>query len=211
MSLINDALKKAGQNPPPASPAPGAPMVAVPETSAPSRGSGRWIMPVVVVGLVVASGFFFWKWQQGGQSANPTVPIQNVAAETPVAPAASATAPVATPVEAAPVVAAQAPVEAPRLDPISQAIAAGPVQVGTPVAKAPAPAADPVVPPVVTEAAPVEVKLQAIFFRLKNPTAILNGRTLEIGESFQGVRLLEIQRSHVVVERAGRRETLELR
>jgi hypothetical protein len=93
---------------------------------------------------------------------------------------------------------------------VGQAIAAGPVHLGTPATKAPAPGSEAGVPQAAVEAAPVELKLQAIFFRLKDPSAILNGRTLEVGQSFQGVRLVEIQRGHVVVERAGRRETLEL-
>lgn len=94
MSLINDALKRARQTPPPAVAAP-LPMP-TPHSVTPSPVSAAgWLIPAVVIFLVVA-GLFFVGWAVAGHS----VSRQNAAAAPAPAPAvvASATPPAAKPV-----------------------------------------------------------------------------------------------------------------
>lgn len=200
MSLINDALKRANQNSA-AAPAPSsAPPSMVVAGSAPvRRGGSSWAMPALVVGMIGCSAFFFWKWRQSSQAA----PIP-AAAMAPAETSAQVVAPSAAPhVPGVPTQPAPAPT----------------VTAATPLPPAaPAPAAVSPIPPTAPAAPVLEtalpdttpIRLQAILYRLRNPTAILNGRTLEIGQSVAGARLVDIQRSHVVIERHGQRQTLEL-
>ena len=54
------------------------------------------------------------------------------------------------------------------------------------------------------------VKLQGIFFRLKNPEAMVNGKTVRVGESVLGAKVTRIDRREVVVEWNGQSKTLSL-
>jgi hypothetical protein len=211
MSLINDALKRANQNqPPPPETPPGTPLVAVGgPAAAPKNRSGRFV-PVLVLAMLCVSAFFFWKWRQAA-GANPTPALveQGVVDPAPVEfrhsdplPPSTVTAAVAESVAAATAVPQSA---------VERAIATGPVVV--------APAAPPRVEPTTVStpipqvAAPTPttpIRLQAILFRLRNPTVIINGRTLELGQSTDGAKVVDIQRNHVIVERGGQQQTLEL-
>lgn len=55
------------------------------------------------------------------------------------------------------------------------------------------------------------VKLEGIFYSANRSTALINGRTLSPGESLNGVKLVSIQRSSVVVQAGRERKTLRLR
>lgn len=56
-----------------------------------------------------------------------------------------------------------------------------------------------------------ELKLQAIVFRMKNPSALINGRHVEVGDNVSGARVAEIQRTTVVVEWQGKRQSLQIK
>lgn len=51
-------------------------------------------------------------------------------------------------------------------------------------------------------------KLQAIYYRLKGPTVVINGKTLKTGQIVDGARVIAIQRNSVEIERFGVKQTL---
>ncbi len=55
------------------------------------------------------------------------------------------------------------------------------------------------------------VKLQGIFYRLNDPSVIINGKTLRTGEIVDGVKVTAIERSTVKVEFDGQTKVLELK
>jgi hypothetical protein len=211
MSLINDALKRAHQNQPPPAAVPGAPMLPVIGAPAVAKRRTNRVVPVLILVMVGASRFFFWKWQQATRTGQvPGVVEQTVVSDSTEIPLAARSV---AGLPAEPDRASVAPESVPQ-SVVGRVVAAGPVVVAPTaaagIAARPAPAAASVVA-AVPAAVPANIRLQAILFRLRNPTAILNGRTLEVGESVDGAKVVEIQRSLVVIERSGRRETLELR
>ena len=54
-------------------------------------------------------------------------------------------------------------------------------------------------------------KLQGIFFRLKRPTALLDGRIVSLGDDINGYRVTRIDRDTVKLAAGGRTNTLSLR
>ncbi|MCF7203130.1 Type II secretory pathway component [Pseudomonas oligotrophica] len=72
------------------------------------------------------------------------------------------------------------------------------------------PSTDP--PRVESGAAPAgeALRLQAILRLPGAPRAVVNGRSLKIGESLGDARVLNIYSNSVLIEREGRRETLRL-
>jgi hypothetical protein len=87
------------------------------------------------------------------------------------------------------------------------------------VAPAPAPAPVPVLapPPVVTNsqpvtnAAPPKLKVQGIIFDSKHPTAIMNGKSVNVGDSIGGFRVKAISPSSVQLQRPdGSQQTLKV-
>ncbi len=55
-----------------------------------------------------------------------------------------------------------------------------------------------------------ELNLQGIFFRLKNPSVLINSRALYVGDEIGGARVVEIQRRTVTLEMEGVRRTLSM-
>lgn len=58
--------------------------------------------------------------------------------------------------------------------------------------------------------APPEFKLQGIFFRIKNPTALVNGKILSVGDSLDGYRVERIERHSIRLSVPGRASTVNL-
>jgi hypothetical protein len=54
-------------------------------------------------------------------------------------------------------------------------------------------------------------KLHAIYYRLKGPTVVINGKTLKLGDSIDGAKVTGIERNAVELERNGAKEKLTLR
>lgn len=67
------------------------------------------------------------------------------------------------------------------------------------LSKAPAPAAESRPP-----------RLQAIYYRLREPSVVINGKTLRTGQSTQGIKVVSIQRTSVEVMQDGKYRTLTL-
>jgi hypothetical protein len=54
------------------------------------------------------------------------------------------------------------------------------------------------------------LKLQAVFYRHRNPSVLINNRALFVGDSFEGVRIERIDREGVLVEWRGRMRVLRM-
>jgi cytoskeletal protein RodZ len=176
MSLINDALKRASQsdrNRPRPT-----------ETHAAMRPAddqrGSSLSLVLGIGIVLALGLAGWFFGQWWHASHPSTPaqVETVAAVAPKS--APAPAPVLPEVVPPPKVAAPIPAPAPAPEP------------------APAPPAKPVV-----AAWPVDLKLMGIFFSKTNPRAIINGKTLNVGDEIDGIRVTKIEHDQVTVEWSG--------
>ncbi len=221
MSLINDALKRASTNPKPAASIAAASeptMVAV--TAASLAEKPRQGTPVAMIAgmiaLTVVAGWFFLKWREassGQQTVQvtssmkpapaPAASVQTLPPAPAVAKAATPAAP-AAPKPSAPTVAAVA-----RPEPAPQT--AAPNKVSVPVI-----AATPPVAPAPDQAKPEpppmpELKLQAIVFRMKNPSALINGHHVEVGDEVSGARVTEIQRTTVIIEWQGQKTPLQMK
>lgn len=55
-----------------------------------------------------------------------------------------------------------------------------------------------------------ELSLQGIFFRLKNPSVMINRRALYVGDEIGGAKVVEIRRRTVTLEMNGERRTLSM-
>ena len=75
-----------------------------------------------------------------------------------------------------------------------------------------APIAAAPLPPQVTppQAAFPTLKLQGIFYSLNKPAAILNGKMVQVNGTVAGARVLDIDRTSVLVEFQNQRRTLSL-
>jgi hypothetical protein len=182
MSLINDALKRASQSDRNRA-RPTEPRVSM-QPVAERRGTS---LPLVLGGAVVlALGLAGWCFAQWWNASHPPAPAKLE----PVAAVAPKPAPAPAPVvhEVIP------PPPAPAPTPLVAAPA--PAQVATPV---PQPAPPPPAKPVVA-AWPANLKLMGIFFNEANPRALINGKTLVVGDQIEGIRVSKIERERVTME-----------
>ena len=225
MSLINDALKRAGEQAPP-------PRAAGPEFRPVANAPARSVLIPGLIGavliLLIGAGLLFWKSMQ--PVARP-VAVQPPAAAAPSVAAASQ-------VEAKPVVPKVEPPKAtvatptPVVEPTSARVAAVKATSSTEPAPAPSVAVAPAAPATVTRqvseqsaatpvaATPVpsapavpqfpELKLQGILYNRSNPSALINGKTLSVGQKVSGARVTKIERDSVTLEWNGETRQLEL-
>ncbi|MGE0453700.1 MAG: hypothetical protein AB7O37_12760 [Vicinamibacteria bacterium] len=128
-------------------------------------------------------------------TASPAPPKAHAPARPPAASAPAAPPPPAAGEPATATIAAAAPAAEPALDDAA--------------ATTPQPSAESAEPPAETGgAAPPEPRLEAISVRDGRPVAILSGRLVFEGDSFDGVQVLRIGASEVEIERDGRRQVL---
>jgi hypothetical protein len=66
---------------------------------------------------------------------------------------------------------------------------------------------EPVVP---TKPVFPELKLQGIFYRLSNPSALISGKNVRVGDLVQGVKVIAIERTSVTLEFKGERREMTL-
>jgi hypothetical protein len=200
MSLINDALKRAHQaqkNQPPR--APGPPLQSADNIR---RSSFSLFGLLLVCGGVGLAAWFYFKQPEPAATA----PLAASSKQGLNEPAESVHAsfvqalpelPSGLPLQPSPL-----PVHPPpaAMDPVPPA--------EIPVSVAP-------VPPEVASSAPPEMsfpelKLQGIFFRLKNPSVLINGKTVTDGDNLDGVTVLKIERQSVLVEWNGETKVLRM-
>jgi hypothetical protein len=203
MSLINDALKRASK---PGTPGlqSGAPMVPA-DPQPPDYGKLLLSVFVLIVLVLVAGTFFWWK---GRERSDLTRKIETPTTQSL---ASAITAPLN-----------QAKTLADNLSKQNDEGAA--IADSIPRSKPAQEATKPVTAPVIAEratqavtsaAAPAspsfpELKVNAIYFRLKGPTVAINGKTLKVGDEINGARVTQIQRNAVEVEFAGKKKTLTM-
>jgi hypothetical protein len=185
MSKLNDALKRASQTdrerqrP-----------VAARVTSEPAADPrGKSLAKAMVAGSVLALGLALWFFWQLFSASHPRavadVEFAPIPAPKPApAPVVRAEVPL-TPV----VIPSPPPVAAPAPAPVSAPAAA-------PVVAAPAKPVEP--------AWPANLKLTGIFFRKTNPLALINGKTVGVGDEIDGTRVTKIESDRVTLEWNGK-------
>ena len=199
MSLINDALKRAKethqQNPRP-TPPPDAPII-VTAPSAQRSGVPGWIWVVLIVLLVGFGAFLIGQSLRNGGSTI-TVAAKTTGSQ-PVS--ESAATPDLTPAKAAPaaveVASAQPVSTAAPTQPANSAVSAPPQTTSVDAVAAAAPA-------------PAPMKLQSIIYDLQNPSAMINGKLLFVGDSFGELRVEAIRRNGVTLVGGGKTNLLSL-
>lgn len=194
MSLINDALRRAKQTgeKPIQKSSEGTPMEPVqsPQNSPSQLTSARFIIVLAIV--LMAGVFFFWKSTKNKVSTNidsgePAKTFSTPANSITPVPAPVVTSLVEPPKKSTNELANSVATE--RTDNISEAITA----VAAPASPS-----------------PPQLKLQGIFYRLNNSTALVNGKTVGVGQMISGVRVLKIDRQSITLEWNGQTNVLTM-
>lgn len=221
MSLINDAIKQANKASKqkaftaaqPAS-APAAAPTSFQVAPRPESQSPIYLIGGVVV-FILLGGLFLALASRSGEAPRPEI-AAGARETTPSTVTATASAPIAT----APVIEPAVPEPVAVAGPVDASIPATPVTTkSAPVlsAESAAPAPEPVVesvPERVLDPVPTEfpeLKLQGIYYRLNNPSVMINGKTLERGDYLTDhVRVVQIERRSVLVEMNGQTRLLRM-
>jgi len=209
MSLINDALRRAKQAAPPASPAPVfRPVEPAPQ---PPKHSLGMLLPVALVVVALLTVFLLWKLagHDGSTSAGPGSRLTVAARPLPSADA-NVSVPEHSPEPAtAPPVVTPAPIPKPAVETSvsTSAIATEPATGFATNLASVATSAD-TNHPIVTEAAPL--KLQGIVFNPKRPSALINGKVMFVGDKIRDLRIITIRPAEVVLSGSGRTNLLSL-
>ena len=210
MSLINDALKRTtGPKRVPRPSSEGMQPADIP-TEIPTEGRHKLAVVVLVLsmvgGLILATIAYMSRKQPNLEIGGFKRPLPVVSNPAPAAglsnPVARAAAvlqgvaqqnaegdAVAASLQQAPAVAAvktEPPVAVPPVATAPAPVVAAPTPAT--VVSTPTPAVAAVFPP---------LRLQAIYFRLKAPTALINGKTVGVGDVVEGVKVTQIQRQSV--------------
>ena len=215
MSLINDALRRAkdAQQQTPAPPSPNLPFRPVePAPQSAGRGQGL-LLPVALVVVALLSLLSAWQWFQHRNSTGST----EVNARTPrVAPAIPAPQPASAPAVAS---ATQPDATAQPDSPSSPATgAAASLAADDAAAATNAPLAD-VQESEATNAAamaappppkPAPLRLQAIIFSPRRPSAMISGKTLFVGDKLGDLRVVAIDKESATLVGGGQTNVLSL-
>jgi hypothetical protein len=208
MSLINDALRRAKEAqqqtpPPPPHDLPFRPVE-------PAQQRAHWglglLLPFALVAIALLTLLFVWELTRSGDAA----PVLEVNART--APATPAIFPAPAPeAQAAPVQEPVSPPEpviatnatlvaedtsAPADDPLADMEESGTTN---------APAMEPPPPP-----KPAPLRLQAIIFNPKRPSAMISGKTLFVGDKLGDMRVVAIEQDSATLAGAGQTNVLSL-
>ncbi len=199
MSLINDALKRASNKKNP--PGDGGPVLQ-PVTESDGKGK-KAILLVLLLLLVGGAGYAGWTWWSGRSATANNAPAatNNSAAKTPALPATNN-----------PVARAAATLEAATNRGESKTSEVSPADTKTTAATStPATAENAATNIAPAVAPPKDLRLQGIFFRMKDPTAIINGKTVRNGDEIDGAKVVRIDRASVRVEVNGQQKDLTLK
>jgi hypothetical protein len=196
MSLINDALKRASSSKPTPAPPPGGPPMQPVESGSDRASPFPIILCIVGIGALLMAGGFWLKSRGTPRSAaaeKSSTPVTIVAE----------TKPAANPIERATTTLQKVvernsePAATNASAPTTVASAAVPA---TPVST---PAPEPVKQQPVPAPAPT-FHLQAIYYRMKGPTVVINGKTLKLGDHLDGAKLVSIERNSAEIEYEGK-------
>jgi hypothetical protein len=182
MSLINDALKQARQSQQPNPPDGQLPLRPVAPAT---RGAADWILPLAVIALIGAAAFFVWLAL--ARYIRPPAKAPEIPAAQTVVSQPAAAQPVAAKPAVVPVVAPVAPaaVRVTNAPAVKKAVAAVPLSTAG-------------------------VILQGVFYGQKS-WAIVNGKSVNAGDSVGGFRVVEISPDSITLESPdGSRQKLKL-
>ncbi|HEY2951855.1 MAG TPA: hypothetical protein VGK40_04685 [Verrucomicrobiae bacterium] len=231
MSLINDALRRTSRSQaPPATPAKTPPLQ--PVEPARSHAHFALVLAPVIILLLGLAGWFWVKWWESSTQMNQTSnPTRVAAREVPRAPDPT---PGLSPGDGLPprepVTRGSAPV---GFSPLRQNTRPGPLpelpakagRLAPAVGSAPdellattGPTNMASVPTIANQAITTEsakpatptFKLQGVFYRPSNPSAVINGKVVYVGDKVGQARVLAIERDEVLIENDGQRTVLSL-
>jgi hypothetical protein len=200
MSLVNDALKRAkeAQQPTPAPPISGPPFKEMEEP----EESGNWIKsPITMAVVAIIALIVIW------QSLRHNTEASRGEADAAVVAARSNVTPETAPATA------QHPAEPQPPAPASASTTAPPtneVQVAAPATTNSAITTAESQPVVVTPPVPPPLKLQAVIWNPKRPSAIINGQTVFVGDAVRGLRVSAITRDTATLDGTANPEVLRL-
>jgi hypothetical protein len=194
MSLINDALKRAGRAHPARA---GRPADGPAMTPAPYQRPAQWpivAVPLLLLGVLVVAVWFFQQALQTSRQAVLGAPADRVAARETEPPGRVMPLPVpdGQPVSSAPHSSTAALPAALATATTVVVAVAQPLAANTNTAS-PIAASTNSTP----AAVPPPPKLKAIFFRLNDPTAMINSKTYSIGDRVGEARLIAITRESI--------------
>jgi hypothetical protein len=208
MSLINDALRRAkeAQEQAPRPEPPQLPFRPVePAQQTARRGTGL-LLPAIIAAAALVTLLFVWQWTQVHMAATPTVVNARTTrlplAKTPASALAAQPAPVQTPsAPAASAAGADATLATEAAStPTDDAFADMEESEGADSAAMPAPA-----PP-----KPAPLRLQAIVFNPRRPSAMISGKTLFIGDKLGDLRVVAISKESAILVGGGQTNILTL-
>ena len=184
MSLINDALKRAqeAQSSTPSAPQAGPPLRPAEPTTYAWHGVGL-ILPAALALIAVLA--LFLVWEMARQRAVQPQEVRATSGPTSVTESAHPTAPQAT--------TADTPARPPA--------PGTPQVVGDMATNTPA---------VIDEVKPIMPRLQAVFFNPRNPSAVINGRTVFRGDSLGSFRVTRITADTATLVGEGQTNVLRL-
>jgi hypothetical protein len=220
MSLVNDALRRARDAQQQAPPPPPSQMQFRPiDTTSHARHNLALLIPAALAVVALLVLFFVWQWAQehrrsGLQEARAFTPPASQMAITPQSASASmpetatAQAAVAEPVLSPQPDSSTTPVAASANSPAAPSIA---TLAYPPIAEQPqtnstnllamSPLAPPKTPP---------LRLQAIVFDPKRPSALINGKTVFVGDKLGDSRVVAIDRESATIVGSGKTTVLTL-
>lgn len=220
MSLINDAIKqatKANKDRAATTPESGASPTAGMQTAearpmpAPSGSmTGMFLISGIVLFVLLGGTLLFLAMRNvgdGGTDGTTRTPSPAVAATPPASTTKPAPAPAVATQPAQPAV--SAPATQPVVVTSSTTTSAAPVVAPTNPTTAPPAIVEVPAKPAGPRAFP-ELKLQGIYYRIKDPSVMINGKTLEIGDLINDVTVIRIERKEVTVELDGQQKVLRL-
>ncbi len=192
MSLINDALKRATQAQPPSAPAPEPETPMQPVEPSQPPGLPVYFIPILLLIISGACWFLVKGWETRRQSGLYPEPVVVTAREVPTTvPAGGSSQPIPADrqfaLDAAPTPSAPVAASAPGTN-------------STAVTETPAPAGA-----VANDGTPkpAPFKLQGIFYRPTNPSAVVNSKTVCVGDLIANGKVKAIDRQSVTIEVGG--------
>jgi len=199
MSLINDALKRAKENQPATTPAPepDKPMQPVEPPADASRGRGLppYFIPAVLIVLCGACWFLLQGWESKRQAGIYPDPITiNAREPEPSSEPTAGTVREPTPEELKEFGVDPAALSGVSAKPAAVPTATAPTNVTDSASARPQPA----------------FKLQGIFYRANNPSAMINSRTVYVGETIDDAKVKSIDRQSVTLLQDGQTRVLTL-
>lgn len=218
MSLVNDALKRAKEAQEQAAPPPPSQMQFRPvEPGQQVRQGPGLIVPVTLGVIALLALVLVWQGTTGHRMTEPLVAravtrtaIQPVVTPQPVSSPAAATVPAPASEPSPPPQAEAHPVPAPgvvdTLAAIDSATSVSPAPAKEPETEATNSAAI-TAPP---QPKPAPLRLQAIVFNPKRPSALISGKTLFIGDKLGDARVVAIDQESATLVGAGKTNILSL-